>query len=48
MRSRSPLRPGLTAAEQASLALGPRPHVNAHPFNALRKMACNFGWDWGP
>ena len=39
---------GLTAAEQASAALGPRPHVNSHPFNALRKMACNFGWDWGP
>jgi len=39
---------GLTAAENASMALGPRPHVNAHPFNALRKMACNFGWDWGP
>jgi beta-mannosidase len=39
---------GLTAAEDASAAIGPRPHVNAHPFNALRKMACNFGWDWGP
>ncbi|WP_216094440.1 glycoside hydrolase family 2 protein [Jiangella alba] len=26
----------------------PRPHVNAHPFNAVRKAACNFGWDWGP
>lgn len=26
----------------------PRPHVNAHPFNAIRKAACNFGWDWGP
>ncbi len=39
---------GLTAAEQRSEALGPRPHVNAHPFNALRKMAANFGWDWGP
>ena len=38
----------LTAAEQASDALGPRPHVNTHPFNAIRKMACNFGWDWGP
>jgi beta-mannosidase len=24
-----------------------RPHVNAHPFNAIRKMAANFGWDWG-
>ena len=38
----------LSAAEQASEMLGPRPHVNAHPFNAIRKMACNFGWDWGP
>jgi beta-mannosidase len=38
----------LNAAEQASEKLGPRPHVNAHPFNAIRKMACNFGWDWGP
>ena len=24
-----------------------RPHVNAHPFNGIRKMASNFGWDWG-
>jgi beta-mannosidase len=24
-----------------------RPHVNAHPFNAIRKMGSNFGWDWG-
>ncbi|HTC68764.1 MAG TPA: glycoside hydrolase family 2 protein [Acidothermaceae bacterium] len=39
---------GLTAAECASELLGARPHVNAHPFNALRKMACSFGWDWGP
>jgi beta-mannosidase len=39
---------GLTAAECASAMLGPRPHVNAHPFNAIRKMASNFGWDWGP
>jgi beta-mannosidase len=35
-------------ADRASLALGARPHVNGHPFNAIRKMACNFGWDWGP
>jgi beta-mannosidase len=39
---------GLTAAERMSEELGPRPHVNAHPFNAVRKMAANFGWDWGP
>ena len=26
---------------------GRRPHVNPHPFAEMRKMACNFGWDWG-
>lgn len=36
------------AAERLSQELGPRPHTNGHPFNAIRKMACNFGWDWGP
>ena len=36
------------ATAQASQDLGPRPHVNRHPFNGIRKMACNFGWDWGP
>ncbi|SDD22762.1 glycoside hydrolase family 2 protein [Auraticoccus monumenti] len=36
------------AANRASLELGPRPHTNHHPYNALRKMACSFGWDWGP
>jgi beta-mannosidase len=38
----------LDATEQASQQLGPRPHVNTHPYNAVRKMACNFEWDWGP
>ena len=38
----------LEAAEAASKELGPRPHVNNHPYNSLRKMACNYGWDWGP
>ncbi|MDY7543069.1 MULTISPECIES: glycoside hydrolase family 2 protein [unclassified Cryobacterium] len=39
----SPIR----AADAASLDLGYRPHVNHHPYNAIRKMACSFGWDWG-
>ncbi|RJT89028.1 glycoside hydrolase family 2 protein [Cryobacterium melibiosiphilum] len=40
---RSPIR----HADAASLELGYRPHVNHHPYNAIRKMACSFGWDWG-
>jgi beta-mannosidase len=39
----SPVR----AADAASLDLGYRPHVNHHPYNSIRKMACSFGWDWG-
>lgn len=35
------------AADAASLVLGYRPHTNHHPYNAIRKMACSFGWDWG-
>ncbi|PFG36939.1 beta-mannosidase [Flavimobilis soli] len=35
-------------ADAQSLALGYRPQTgNTHPFNAVRKMACSFGWDWG-
>lgn len=34
-------------ADRRSLELGYRPHVNAHPFNSMRKMASSFGWDWG-
>ena len=35
------------AAALAERELGPRPHVNHHPYNAIRKMASGFGWDWG-
>ncbi|WP_396290836.1 glycoside hydrolase family 2 protein [Curtobacterium sp. KT1] len=36
------------AAERLSaLHGGELPHVNHHPYNALRKNASNFGWDWG-
>ena len=38
----------LDHVERVAEAEGELPHVNAHPFNELRKMACNFGWDWAP
>ncbi|MEE1650193.1 glycoside hydrolase family 2 protein [Brachybacterium sp. J144] len=45
IRFASPLR---TARENAQ-AQGNLPFVgNALPYNAIRKMACNLGWDWGP
>ncbi|WP_432132446.1 glycoside hydrolase family 2 protein [Streptomyces tendae] len=27
---------------------GERPNVYPEPFQYIRKMACSFGWDWGP
>ena len=38
----------VTAAEEVSAGYGTWPHTNLHPYNALRKMASNYGWDWGP
>lgn len=43
VRFASPVR----YADAQSLELGQRPQVNHHPFNAMRKAACSFGWDWG-
>jgi beta-mannosidase len=34
--------------EAARERLGRLPNQYPGPFNYLRKMACNFGWDWGP
>jgi beta-mannosidase len=38
----------LEYAEEIEREIGRRPRAYAHPFNAVRKMACSFGWDWGP
>ncbi|MEV0994915.1 glycoside hydrolase family 2 TIM barrel-domain containing protein [Nonomuraea sp. NPDC050202] len=35
-------------AEGLRAALGERPGAYDEPYPFIRKMACNFGWDWGP
>lgn len=35
-------------AEEQRARLGHRPSPYAEPYPFIRKMACNFGWDWGP
>ncbi|MEU0128374.1 glycoside hydrolase family 2 protein [Streptomyces sp. NPDC006289] len=37
-----------TEAEDVRATLGERPNSYPEPFNYIRKMACSFGWDWGP
>jgi len=40
---RSPIK----YANAQSLVLGPRPRPYPLPYEAIRKSACSFGWDWG-
>ncbi|MFF1272097.1 glycoside hydrolase family 2 protein [Streptomyces marokkonensis] len=35
-------------AEAVRGTVGERPGAYAEPYQYLRKMACSFGWDWGP
>jgi beta-mannosidase len=35
-------------AEAERQRLGDRPTAHPAPYNFVRKMACSFGWDWGP
>ncbi|MET9843839.1 glycoside hydrolase family 2 protein [Streptomyces ossamyceticus] len=35
-------------AEAVRERLGDRPNAYPEPFQFIRKMACSFGWDWGP
>jgi beta-mannosidase len=35
-------------AEAVRAVTGERPNVYPEPSQYIRKMACNFGWDWGP
>ncbi|MDI6099495.1 glycoside hydrolase family 2 protein [Actinoplanes sp. NEAU-A12] len=37
-----------TEAERVRDIVGPRPNAYPEPFPFIRKMACGFGWDWGP
>ncbi|GGV24349.1 beta-mannosidase [Streptomyces longisporoflavus] len=35
-------------AASVRASTGERPNVYPEPFQYIRKMACSFGWDWGP
>src|SRR5664279_4122042 len=41
-------RSALDYAESEAARIGARPAAYLHPLNMVRKMACSFGWDWGP
>lgn len=37
-----------TEADAVRAQVGERPNSYPEPFQYIRKMACSFGWDWGP
>ncbi|MGW3679894.1 glycoside hydrolase family 2 protein [Streptomyces prasinus] len=47
-----PLRVAFTSAYEEAAAVraltGERPNAYPEPFQYIRRMACGFGWDWGP
>ncbi|MFC4615260.1 glycoside hydrolase family 2 protein [Cellulomonas algicola] len=47
-RLRVLLHSAIVHAESEAERLGARPLAYPQPFNMVRKMACSFGWDWGP
>ncbi|MFF4888273.1 glycoside hydrolase family 2 protein [Micromonospora chersina] len=34
--------------DSIAATVGDRPNAYPEPSNLIRKMACNYGWDWGP
>jgi beta-mannosidase len=42
------LRSATAFAAEEEQRLGQRPKAYSAPYNVVRKMACSFGWDWGP